>query len=411
MKSILSLVGSHVEKLNPLAEVLREGARKMLLAAIETEVSQYLADRAAVVDADGRRLVVRNGYHEERSIVTGIGEITVKKPRIHDRRVGAEREFFQSKILPPYLRRTKEIEELIPWLYLKGISTNDFSESLAAITGQDIGGVSQATVVRLKEQWLAEYTAWQKSSLKGKNYVYIWVDGVYFNVRLTGEKQCILVVIGALEDGTKELIAVHDGFRESEISWTEVLLGIKKRGLEFSPKLAIGDGALGFWAALEKIFPTTRTQRCWCHKTANVLNKLPKKLQDNAKAALHEIWMAEKRSDATEAYNQFVETYNAKYEKAVECLSKDIDEMLAFYDFPAEHWTHLRTTNPIESTFATVRLRTKRTKGSGSAEATMMMVFKLMQSAQERWRKLRGYELLKDVVQDVKFEDGLKIAA
>jgi transposase-like protein len=411
MKSILSLVGSHVEKLNPLADALREGARRMLLSAIETEVGEYLAARAEVVDSQGRRLVVRNGYHDERTIVTGIGEISVKKPRVHDKRTGEEREVFQSKILPPYLRRTKEIEDLIPWLYLKGVSTNDFSEALTAITGQEIGGLSQTTVVRLKEQWLNEYKSWQCASLKDKNYVYIWADGVYFNVRLTGERQCILVVIGALEDGTKELIAVRDGFRESEISWTEVLVDLKKRGLQSSPKLAIGDGALGFWAALERIFPTTRIQRCWCHKTANILNKLPKKINDTAKSALHEIWMSETRKDAIAAYNSFVETYKVKYEKAAECLSKDIEEMLAFYDFPAEHWSHLRTTNPIESAFATVRLRTKRTKGSGSAEATLMMVFKLMQAAQKQWRKLRGYALLKEVVEEVKFVDGLKKAA
>jgi transposase-like protein len=411
MKSILSLVGSHVEKLNPLADVLREGARRMLLTAIETEVSQYLAERAGIVDSEGRRQVVRNGYHDERSIVTGIGEISVKKPRVHDKRTSEEREVFQSRILPPYLRRTREIENLIPWLYLKGISTNDFSEALTAITGQEIGGISQTTVVRLKEQWLVEYSSWQESSLKDKNYVYIWADGVYFNVRLTGERQCILVVIGALEDGTKELIAVKDGYRESEISWTEILVDLKRRGLSQSPKLAVGDGALGFWSALERIFPSTQIQRCWCHKTANVLNKLPKKLHEGAKTALHEIWMAETRKDAIQEYNCFVETYKAKYEKAVECLSKDIEELLAFYNFPAEHWSHLRTTNPIESAFATVRLRTKRTKGSGSTEATLMMVFKLMQAAQKQWRKLRGYALLKEVVEEVKFIDGLKKAA
>lgn len=410
MKSTLSWIGSHVQS-NPLTDLLREGARRMLASAIEAEVEAYVAERKQFVDSKGRQQVVRNGHQEPRKFITGLGEIEVNRPRVLDRRDEGAREHFQSKILPPYLRRTKEIDELIPWLYLRGVSTNDFSESLSALTGQDIGGVSEATVCRLKEQWRDEYETWAQSSLADKRYVYIWADGVYFNIRLKGERQCILVVIGALEDGTKELIAVCDGERESELSWTEILLGMKKRGLSEAPKLAVGDGALGFWAALEKVFPQTLAQRCWVHKTANILNKLPKKVQDKAKEHLHQIWMAETRNDAVQAYNDFVALYDAKYPKAVECLKKDIDELLAFYGFPAEHWTHLRTTNPIESCFATVRLRTKRTKGCGSAEATLMMVFKLAQSAQKRWRRLRGYALLEDVANNVEFEDGMKQAA
>ena len=396
-----------------LTEVLREGAQKMLAAFLEAEVESYIAELTEARDEAGRRLVVRNGHCPEREIQTGLGSVKVRRPRVDDRRVDAEgnRHRFTSKILPPYLRRTKSVEELIPWLYLKGISTGDFSEALASLLGKEAPGLSASTVVRLKQSWEADFKDWNQRSLEGKRYAYIWVDGIHFNVRLEEHRQCILVVMGATEDGKKELLAVQDGYRESEQSWKEVLLDLKARGLSIDPELAIGDGALGFWKALPQVWSATRGQRCWCHKTANVLNKLPKRAQPNAKDMLHQVWMAETREDALRAFGLFVETYEAKFPKAVACLAKDKDELLAFYDFPAEHWRHLRTTNPIESTFATVRLRTKRTKGSGSRMACLTMVFKLAQSAERKWRKLNGYKLLGDVIRGVQFKDGARVAA
>jgi transposase-like protein len=387
----------------------------MLAQAIEAEVADYIERHARERDAAGHRQVVRNGHKHEREIQTGIGPITVRQPRVNDRRVDekGQRLQFSSAILPPYLRKTRSLEELIPWLYLKGISTGDFSEALAALLGPEAPGLSASTIVRLKESWQAEYTAWSKRSLAGKRYVYVWADGVYFNVRLGGDgesenRQCILVLIGATPEGVKELIAVQDGYRESEQSWTELLLDVKSRGLAESPRVAVGDGALGFWAALRKVFGETREQRCWVHKTANVLNDLPKGKQAKAKSMLHDIWMAETKADAERAFDLFAEAYQAKYPKAVECLKKDRDVLLAFYDFPAEHWQHLRTTNPIESTFATVRLRTHRTKGCGSRIACLTMVFKLTQSAAHNWRKLNGATFLEDVIQGVQFVDGLR---
>ena len=398
-----------------LTPILREGAARMLAQAIEAEVAEYIARHADLRAADGHRLVVRNGYKDEREIQTGIGPIAVRQPRVNDKRrdENGQRVQFTSAILPPYLRRTRSIEELIPWLYLKGISTGDFSDALAALLGPEAPGLSASTIVRLKESWQAEYTAWSKRSLAGRRYVYVWADGVYFNVRLGGDgesenRQCILVLIGATPEGNKELIAVQDGYRESEQSWTELLLDLKSRGLAEAPKVAVGDGGLGFWAALRKVFGETREQRCWVHKTANVLNDLPKGRQAKAKSMLHDIWMAATKADAEKAFDLFVEAYQAKYPKAVECLKKDREVLLAFYDFPAEHWQHLRTTNPIESTFATVRLRTHRTKGCGSRTATLTMVFKLTQSAEQHWRKLNGAVILKDVIRGVQFVDGLR---
>ena len=318
---------------------------------------------------------------------------------------------FTSKILPPYLRRTKAVEEMIPWLYLKGVSTGDFSEALGALLGKDAPGLSASTVVRLKQVWEDEYKDWSRRDLSSKRYVYIWVDGIHFNIRLEEHRQCILVVMGATADGKKELIAVQDGYRESEQSWKEILLDLKARGLDIDPELAVGDGALGFWKALPQVWPSTRAQRCWCHKTANVLNKMPKSQQPRAKAAIHEIWMAGTRNDAERAFDLFIEAYEAKYPQATQCLAKDRDALLAFYDFPAEHWKHLRTTNPIESTFATVRLRTKRTKGAGSRVAYLTMVFRLAQAAERKWRKLNGHQLLGDVIRGVQFKDGTKVAA
>ena len=392
-----------------MTEILRAGAQKMLAQMIQQEVEDWLAEHEHLRDEEGRRQVVRNGFLPKRKIVTGVGPIEVQQPRVRDRRPGDHAEPFTSKILPPYLRKTKSIEELIPWLYLKGVSTGDFSEALKALVGPECPGLSATTVTRLKTVWEEEFQEWSKRSLEGKQYVYIWADGVHFNIRLEEDRQCILVLMGATADGKKELIAVVDGFRESEQSWLGLLLDVKARGLVIDPKLAIGDGALGFWKAIRQVYPQTREQRCWVHKTANVLDSLPKRLQPEAKQKLHDIWMADTRDHANQAFDLFQRTYAAKYPKAIECLAKDRDVLLAFYDFPAEHWIHLRTTNPIESTFATVRLRTKRTKGSGSRIACLTMVYKLMQSAAKKWRLLNGTQMLIEVLRGTIFIDGINV--
>lgn len=398
-----------------LTPILREGARQMLAAAIEAEVQAWVEQRADLRDENGHQLVVRNGFHPPRTIQTGVGGIEIRKPRAHDRRSDDQHEVFTSKILPPYLRRTRAIEELIPWLYLKGISTGDFPEALQALFGPNGAGLSATTVTRMIRIWQDEHAAWTKRSLADKHYVYVWADGIHFNIRLEDEsnrKQCILVMMGATTDGKKELIAVLDGYRESEQSWLELLRDVQRRGLTEPPKLAVADGALGFWAALPKVWPTTRAQRCWVHKTANILNKLPRSLQPKAKARIHDIWQAETRAAAERAFDSFVEDFQAKYFKATECLEKDRETLLTFYDFPAEHWKHLRTTNPIESTFATVRLRHRRTKGNGSRAACLAMVFKLARSAEKRWRRLNGHDLIPDVLRGVQFIDGIrKVAA
>ena len=392
-----------------MTEILRMGAQKMLTQMIQQEVDDWLAERSSLLDEQGHRQVVRNGFLPKRKITTGVGQVEVQQPRVRDRRPTDQAEPFTSKILPPYLRKTKSIEELIPWLYLKGISTGDFSEALKALVGPDCPGLSATTVTRLKAVWEEEFQEWNKRSLVGKQYVYVWADGVHFNIRLEEDRQCILVLMGATADGKKELIAVVDGFRESEQSWRGLLLDVKARGLLIDPKLAIGDGALGFWKAIKQVYPKTRQQRCWVHKTANVLDKLPKRLQAEAKQKLHDIWMADTREHANQAFDLFRKTYEAKYPKAVECSAKDREVLLAFYDFPAEHWIHLRTTNPIESTFATVRLRTKRTKGCGSRIACLTMVYKLMQSASKRWRLLNGTQVLVEVLRGTIFIDGICI--
>jgi putative transposase len=391
-----------------LTSILRDGAQQLLTKAIEAEVAEWIEAHQRSRDERGHRQVVRNGHLPERTLMTGVGPVTVKQPRVLDRRPAEESEPFSSKILPPYLRKTKSLEELIPWLYLKGISTGDFHEALAALVGPAAKGLSASTITRLKEVWQGEFQEWTKRSLKGKEYVYVWADGVHFNIRLEEDRQCILVLMGATADGRKELIAVADGYRESEQSWKALLLDVKARGLVIDPKLATGDGALGFWKAIGQIYSTTREQRCWVHKTANVLDKLPKRLQPEAKEKLHQIWMAETRADAEQAFDLFLATYEAKYPKATECLAKDRTVLLTFYDFPAEHWIHLRTTNPIESTFATVRLRHRRTKGNGSRTACLTMVFKLMQSAAKKWRLLNGSHLFPEVIAGVQFIDGLK---
>ena len=393
-------------------DILRDGARRALQSAIEREVEEYIQRNKDQLDEDGRRLVVRNGHHPSRKILSGNGPIEVRQPRVNDKRVDGDgnRIRFTSKILPPYLRKTPVMEELIPWLYLKGISSSDFPEALTCL-GHDGSGLSPATVVRMKELWQGEYEDFSRRSLEGKRYVYIWADGIYFNIRLSDDRPCVLVLMGALEDGTKELIAMIDGQRESEQSWLEVLLDVKNRGMVEAPKLATGDGALGFFKALRQVFPSTRHQRCWVHKTVNVLDKLPRGQQVSAKNILHEIWMSTTKADAIKAMDKFVATYQAKYPKAVECLIKDKEELLAFYDFPAEHWQHLRTSNPIESTFSTVRLRTSKTKGAGSRRACLAMAFKLVESAQNHWRKLNGSTLLPAVIAGTIFKDGEKLAA
>jgi putative transposase len=391
-----------------LTEVCRTGARQMLAQAIEAEVAAYLDARCELRDEAGRQQVVRNGRLPRRTILTGVGPVEVQQPRVQDRRPAAEREKFSSAILPPYLRKTKSLEELIPWLYLKGVSTGDFSEALAALVGPQAKGLSAATVTRLKAVWQQEYEAWNKRSLADKHYVYVWADGVYFNIRLEDDRQCILVLMGATADGQKEVIALSDGYRESEESWKALLLDCQARGLTTAPLLAIGDGGLGFWKALRKVFATTREQRCWVHKTANVLDKMAKGVQPKAKAMIHDVWQAETKAAAEKAFDLFLATYEAKYPKATACLAKDRESLLGFYDFPAEHWIHLRTTNPIESTFATVRLRTSKTKGSGSRSACLTMVFKLMESASKGWRLLNGSLLLSKVIAGVRFVDGVE---
>jgi transposase-like protein len=382
----------------------------MLQAAVESEVNEFVGQHADRRDEQGNRLVVRNGYLPKRQLLTGAGRLAVEQPRVRDNTPERDQRVrFSSSILPPYLRRSKSIDELIPWLYLKGISTGDFQEALQALLGEDAPGISANVIVRLKEQWAQEYDAWSHRDLSDTQYVYLWADGIYVNVRLENEanqRQCLLVLMGATADGRKELIAVVDGYRESEQSWTELLIDLKQRGLTIAAKLAVGDGALGFWAALRKVFGETREQRCWLHKTGNVLNKLPKSLQEKAKADLHEIWMAATREAAEKAFDTFLEQYGAKYPQACECLKKDRDVLLTFYDFPAEHWKHLRTTNPIESTFATIRLRHRRTKGSGSRRASLAMMFKLAQSAQKRWRRLNGHERFLPLMEGKTFVNG-----
>ena len=389
---------------DPLTELLRNGARQLIADAVQVELQELLDQYSVLRNERGYLQVVRNGYLPEREILTGIGPIKVKVPKIRDK--SGQRIKFNSALLPPYLRKSRRVEEVLPWLYLKGISTGDFQEALHALLGIEGKGLSASTISRLKGIWEQEHETWNRRSLKNKRYVYIWADGVYFNIRSDDARQCILVIIGVTEQGRKEFIAIEDGYRESEQSWSELLLRIKAQGLSHSPKLAIGDGALGFWKALSKVFPKTKHQRCWVHKTANVLNKLPKAVQPKAKQALHEIWMAPTRTDAYKAFDIALSTYSAKYPKAMTCLEKDKDEMLAFYDFPAMHWQHIRTSNPIESVFATVRLRTNKTRGCVARHTILSMVFKLGQSAQKKWRKLRGFKLLGEVIRGVQFKDG-----
>jgi putative transposase len=395
---------------DPLTEILRNGARALLAHAVEAEVAGFLSDHTDKLTADGRARLVRHGHLPEREIVTGIGPVAVRCPRVRDRAAdGRERICFSSAILPPYARRSKSLEVLIPILYLKGISTGDFEEALVALLGRDAGGLSASTIGRLKEAWSDEHARWSKRDLSTKRYVYFWVDGIHVQARLEDDAQCLLVIIGATPEGKKELVGLIDGVRESSQSWKGLLLDLKWRGLSMGPELAVADGALGFWQALEEVWPNTRGQRCWVHKTANVLNKLPKSQQSKAKRALQEIWMAETKKDALAAFDAFVETWAVKYEKAVECLTKDRETLLAFYDFPAEHWKHLRTTNVIESSFATVRHRTVRSKGCLSNKTALAMIFKLGEAAERSWRRLNGHNQLPKIILGVKFADGIEV--
>jgi transposase-like protein len=398
---------------DPLTEVLRNGARALLAQAVEAEVGDFLAKHIDLRTASGLGRVVRHGHLPERAVMTGIGPVGVRQPRVRDRGVGAEnaeRIRFTPAILPPYARRSRSLEVLIPILYLKGISTGDFEEALAALLGKDAPGLSASTIARLKEIWLDEHQHWRKRDLSAKRYVYVWADGIYLQARLEDAKQCILVIIGATPEGKKELLGFTDGARESAQDWRELLLDLKNRGLVIAPELAVADGALGFWKALGELWPTTREQRCWVHKTANVLNKLPKSQQPKAKRSLQEIWMAETSKDAEAAFDAFMAAYELKYDKAAECLAKDRQALLAFYDFPAEHWKHLRTSNPIESTFATVRHRTIRSKGCLSNKTALAMVFKLVDAAQKNWRRLDGHNQLPKLIQGVRFTDGIEVA-
>ncbi len=395
---------------DPLTEVLRNGARALLTQAVEAEVAALLSTHADKLTEDGRARLVRHGHLPERQIMTGIGPVAVRCPRVRDRvGEGSERIRFSSAILPPYARRSKSLEVLIPILYLKGVSTGDFGEALTALLGKDAGGLSATTVGRLKDAWLEEHARWSKRDLSAKRYVYVWVDGIHVQARLEDAAQCLLVILGATPEGKKELVGLIDGVRESAQSWRELLLDLKRRGLATAPELAVADGALGFWQAVEEVWPQTRGQRCWVHKTANVLNKLPKSQQPKAKRALQEIWMAETKKDALAAFDVFVETWGVKYDKAVACLVKDRDALLAFYDFPAEHWKHLRTSNVIESAFATVRHRTVRSKGCLSNKTALTMIFKLAEAAEKSWRRLDGHNQLPKLILGVKFTDGLEV--
>jgi len=394
-----------------LEEIAREGAQKMLKTALEAEVLNFIESYDNLRDSKGCRFIRRNGYHKSRDIVTGIGKLQVKVPRVRDLRNNSDNPIvFNSAIVPRYLRRAKKIEDLIPLLYLKGISSGHFSEVLSQLSGTEIS-LSSNTALRLTAQWEQEHEDWSKRDLSEKEYVYWWADGVYFNVRSEEDKSCILVIIGATRDGKKELIAVQDGFRENELSWSDILLNLKNMGLKSGPKLAIGDGSLGFWNAISKHFPKTKHQRCWVHRTANILNKLPESMQKEAKRDIYDIYLAPNKEKALKAFDKFVKKYEAKYPKAVEALLKTKEQTLAFYDFPAEHWRHIRSTNPIESTFATVRLRTYKTRACCKRTTIFTMVFKLAQAAEKKWQKLHGYKLIEDVLEGVKFIDGVKHAA
>jgi len=392
---------------DPLTELLRTCAKRLIQQAIEAELTEMLAKYEGQVDKQGRRMVVRNGYLPEREILTGVGAVPVKVPKVRSR--GEEPVVFRSSLVPPYVRKARRVEVALPWLYLKGISTGQMQEALEVLVGPEAKGLSASVIGRLKREWEAEYAEWCRRDMSRDRCVYWWADGIYSGLRAESQKLCALVVIGVNERGEKHFLAIEDGMRESTQSWREVLLDLKKRGLDVPPKLAVGDVALGFWAALDEVYPEPRHQRCWVHKTVNVLNYLPKAVQPKAKKALQEIWMAEDRASAEKAFDHFVQIYQAKYPKAVACLEKDREALLAFYDFPAEHWVHIRTTNPIESTFATIRHRADQAKGCVSRNTMLAMLYKLGMSAEKRWRRIRGFHYLAKVIEGVKFRDGVEV--
>ena len=394
---------------DPLTEIARDGARRMLAAALRAEADTFVAQHAESVLPDGRQRVVRHGYGPERSIQTGIGALDVRRPKVRDRAAGQDEDKirFTSAILPKWARRSRSLDALLPVLYLRGISTGDFQEALAAILGKDAPNLSPSVISRLTGEWQQEYDRWQRRDLSARRYVYIWADGVYLQARMEPQAECILVILGATPEGKKEVVGFQVGVRESAQSWRELLIDIKARGLAVPPEVAVGDGAMGFWKALDAVFPGTRHQRCWVHKIANVLNRFPKSMQPTVKGDLREIWQADTRVAAETAMGTFSAKYGAKYEKAVTCLTKDREALLTFYDFPGDHWDHLRTGNPIESVFATVRHRTVRTKGALSQKTAKLMVFKLVQAAAKTWRRLKGANKLPLVIEGVTFTDGV----
>lgn len=387
---------------NEIDEIVRKAAQKMIAKAVEFELADFMSRNKHQTTSEGKSAVVRNGYHNERHVTVNAGTVKVKVPRTRNRTGGDN---FHSSIVPRYFRRSLTIDSAVPLLYLKGISTNDMESSLRSLLGNAVEGLSASNVTRLKSIWMDEFREWSLNDLSSKNYCYVWVDGIHFNLRVEEERLCILVMLGVKEDGTKELIAVDSGYRESKDSWSCFLRSLKCRGLK-SPKLFIGDGALGFWSAVKDVYPESRSQRCWVHKTANILDKMPKKVQPKAKGMIHEMYMSPTKKDAIKAYDLFINTFESKYPGAVKCLIKNKEELFTFYDFPAEHWIHIRTTNAIESTFATVRLRTAKTRGQGNAKMTLAMVFKLMMEAQKRYMKLKGYKLIHKVMHNVIFKDG-----
>jgi transposase-like protein len=389
-----------------LTELLREGAQRLLQQAVHAELEEFLAVYAGRCDEQGRAAVVRNGHLPERAVLTGIGPVAVRVPKVRSRI--DEPAVFRSSLVPPYVRKARSVETALPWLYLRGISSGQMQGALSVLLGEEAAGLSAPVVNRLKLKWQAEHRVWCERRLESDRWVYLWVDGIYSGVRAEDQRLCALVVMGVNERGQKRFLAIEDGVRESTQSWREVLLGLKARGLTEPPQLAVGDGALGFWAALEEVFPSTRTQRCWVHKSANVLNYLPRSLQPKAKGLLHEIWMAPTRTRAQAAFDRFIQSYQAKYPKAVECLQKDREALLAFYDYPAEHWVHLRTTNPIESAFATIRHRSDRAKGCVTRATMLAFMFKLALAAEESFRRLKGFPHLAKVLAGVRFVDGVE---
>jgi len=403
--NVVELSGRETSR-DELTELIRDGARKLISEALESEVSELLSGFSGRRDASGRAAVVRNGYQPERDIQTGVGPVTVKVPKVRSR--DGNPVSFRSALVPPYVRKSASLEAALPWLYLKGISTGEMAPALEVLVGREAKGLSASTVSRLKQRWREDYEGWRHRRLDKDQWVYIWADGIYSGLRAERQRLCALVIVGVNERGEKHFLAIEDGIRESTQSWREVLLGLKSRGFQ-APEVAVGDGAMGFWAALEEVFPATRGQLCWMHKTGNVLNALPKSVQPKAKSALHDIWQAATREEAEQAFDQFIVTYEAKYPKATACLLKDRDALMTFYDFPAVHWQHLRTTNPIESTFATIRHRTTRTKGCVTRDSLLHMMFKLGQCAEKNWRKLRGFAYLAKVVEGVKFVDGEEV--